>query len=89
MVEYEHRRCWVEQYPEEAKGELGWDQHQGRVWESFHRHAVRVMLADSFLVWLEYGQRRQAVSAGRPRPAFSPLPRPAARFTAGSPSRDH
>lgn len=89
MVEYEHRRCWVEQYHEEAKGELGWDQHQGRVWESFHRHAVTVMLAYSFLVWLEYQQRTQQPSAGRPRPAFSPLPRPATRVAAGSPSRGH
>ena len=74
MVEYEHRRCWIEQYHEEAKGELGWDQHQGRVWESFHRHAATVMLAFSFLVWLEYQQRVQQASVGRPRPAFSPLP---------------
>ena len=35
MVEYEHRRCWIEQYHEEAKGELGWDQHQGRVSRKF------------------------------------------------------
>ena len=89
MIEYEHRRCWVEQYHEEAKGELGWDQHQGRVWESFHRHAVTVMLADSFLVWLEYRQRQQVLSAGRPRPAFSPLSGPAAGFVAGNPSRRH
>jgi SRSO17 transposase len=26
LVEYAHRRHWVEQYHEEAKGELGWDQ---------------------------------------------------------------
>lgn len=89
MIEYEHRRCWVEQYHEEAKGELGWDQHQGRVWESFHRHAVTVMLADSFLVWLEYRQRQQVVSAGRLRPAFSPLSGPAASLVAGNPSRRH
>jgi len=87
MVEYEHRRCWVEQYHEEAKGELGWDQHQGRVWESFHRHAVTVMLAYSFLVWLEFRHRTQAVTVGRPRPAFSPLSRPPAGFPAGNPSR--
>lgn len=74
LVEYEHRRCWIEQYHEEAKGELGWDQHQGRVWESFHRHAATVMLAYSFLVWLEYQQRVRTASVGRPRPAFSPLP---------------
>jgi SRSO17 transposase len=27
---------------------LGWDQHQGRRWDSFHRNAVAVMLAYSF-----------------------------------------
>ena len=41
MVEYAHRRHWVEQYHEEAKGLLGWDQYQGRLWPGFHRHAVQ------------------------------------------------
>lgn len=54
MVEYAHRRQWVEQYHEEAKGELGWDEYQGRLWPGFHRHAVLVMLSYSFLVWLEW-----------------------------------
>src|SRR5262249_51071381 len=36
-VEYAHRRHWVEQYHEEAKTELGWDQYQGRRWDGFHR----------------------------------------------------
>jgi hypothetical protein len=31
LVEYAHRRHWVEQYHEEAKGLLGWDQYQGRL----------------------------------------------------------
>lgn len=44
MVEYAHRRHWLEQYHEEAKTELGWDQYQGRRsrWLSApgdHRHA--------------------------------------------------
>jgi SRSO17 transposase len=43
----------VEQFHEEAKGELGWEQSQGRLWPGFHRHAVMVMLAYSLLVWLE------------------------------------
>src|SRR5215218_3400233 len=51
MAEYAHRRHWVEQYHGEAKGLLGWDQYQGRLWTGFHRHAVAVMLAYSFLVW--------------------------------------
>jgi hypothetical protein len=41
MVEYAHRRHWVEQYHEEAKTELGWDQYQGRRWDGFHRHRHR------------------------------------------------
>jgi SRSO17 transposase len=89
LVEYEHRRCWIEQYHEEAKGELGWDQHQGRVWESFHRHALTVMLAYSFLVWLEYRQRTKQRRAGLSRPAFSPLPRRAPGVIAKRPPRDH
>ena len=72
MVEYAHRRFWVEQYHEEGKGELGWDQHQGRRWDGFHRHAVSVMLSYSFLVWLEWHQRQTQRRAGKPRGAFSP-----------------
>lgn len=80
MVEYAHRRHWIEQYHEEAKGELGWDQHQGRRWDSFHRNAVAVMLAYSFLVWLEFRQRQNQPQVGRPRASFSPA--------AGSPPTD-
>jgi SRSO17 transposase len=67
-----HRRHAIEQFHEEAKGELGWDQYQGRLWPGFHRHAVTVMLAYSFLVWLERRERRQSRGQGRPRDAFSP-----------------
>src|SRR5919204_370887 len=67
-----HRRYAVEPCHEEAKGELGWDQYQGRLWPGFHRHAVTVMLAYSFLVWLELGQRRAQRRRGRPRDPFSP-----------------
>jgi len=38
MVEYAHRRRWVEHYHEEAKGLLGWDQYQGRLGGGIHRH---------------------------------------------------
>ena len=50
MVEYAHRRFGVEQFHEEAKGLLGWDQYQGRLWPGFHRNSVLVLLAYSFLV---------------------------------------
>ena len=72
LVEYAHRRHWVEQYHEEAKTELGWDQYQGRRWDGFHRHAVTVMLSYSFLVWLEWRGRAQRSRRGRRRAAFSP-----------------
>ncbi len=88
LVEYAHRRHWVEQYHEEAKGLLGWDQYQGRRWVGFHRHAVTVMLAYSFLVWQEWQQRPQRPRPGRPRRAFSPSPGSAAPAAAGDPSAD-
>jgi SRSO17 transposase len=72
LVEYAHRRHWVERFHEEAKGLLGWDQYQGRRWQGFHRHAVSVMLAYSFLVWREWQGRPQRTRPGRPRRAFSP-----------------
>jgi len=86
LVEYAHRRHWVEQYHEEAKTELGWDQYQGRRWDGFHRHAITVMLSYSFLVWLEGRERAQRKGSGRPRAAFSPAPGPPPRAPAASPS---
>ena len=78
-VEYAHRRHQVERFHEEAKGLLGWDQYQGRLWPGFHRHAVTVMLGYSFLVWREWQQRQVQRRRGRPRRPFSP--------SAGSPPR--
>lgn len=72
MVEYTHRRYWVEQFHEEAKSLLGWDQYQGRLWHGFHRHAALIMLTYCFLVWLELREREQAHHRGRPRGVFSP-----------------
>jgi SRSO17 transposase len=86
LAGYAHRRYAVEQFPEEAKGELGWDQYQGRLGPGFHRHAVTVMLAYSFLVWLELRQRRRPRGRGRPRDPFSPSSGPTATDTAGDPS---
>ena len=86
LVEYAHRRHWVEQYHEEAKTELGWDQYQGRRWDGFHRHAITVMLSYSFLVWLEARERVQRTGRGRPRAAFSPPPGPPPQIAPGGPS---
>jgi hypothetical protein len=78
MVEYAHRRHWVEQFYEEAKTLLGWDHFQGRRYDAFHRHAVTVMLTYSFLVWVEWRERLTTRRRGRRRRAFSPSARPPA-----------
>jgi SRSO17 transposase len=83
LAGYAHRRHAIEQFHEEAKGELGWDQYQGRLWVGFHRHAVTVMLAYSFLAWLERQQRRRATSQGRHRDLFPPSADRSAQDIAG------
>lgn len=82
MAEYAHRRYGVEQFHEEAKTLLGWDQYQGRLWAGFHRNSVLVMLAYSFLVEQEWRQRQKVTLRGRPRGAFSPSARPPTRIPA-------
>jgi SRSO17 transposase len=86
MVEYTHRRYWVEQFHEEAKSLLGWDQYQGRLWHGFHRHAALIMLTYSFLVWLELREREQTQRRGRPRGLFSPSARSSSPIVGGDPS---
>jgi SRSO17 transposase len=86
MVEYAHRRYWVEQFHEDAKGLLGWDQYQGRLWTGFHRNSVLVMLAYSFLVWQEFQQRQRVSRRGLPRRPFSPSARPQAPAPPGGAS---
>jgi SRSO17 transposase len=72
LVEYAHRRHWIEQFYEEAKGLLGWDQFQGRRYDAFHRHTVAVLLSYSFLVWLEWQERATVRRRGPKRRPFSP-----------------
>jgi SRSO17 transposase len=81
-----HRRSAVEPFHEEATGELGWDQYQGRLWPGIHRHAVTVMVAYRFLVWLERRQRRAVPRRGRPRDPFAPAPRSTAGHATRPPS---
>jgi SRSO17 transposase len=53
------KRWPVEECHQQAKGQTGFDQHQVRLWHSFHRHTVLSMSALAIL----------AVAAARPRPA--------------------
>jgi SRSO17 transposase len=86
MVEYAHRRYGVEKFHEEAKGLLGWDQYQGRLWSGFHRNSVLVMRAYSFLVVQEWKQRQEVTLRGRPRGDFSPSARPQTSASSPDPS---
>jgi SRSO17 transposase len=49
LVELAHSRWPIEQFYEDAKGECGLDDYQGRRWDGLHRHLALVMLAYSFL----------------------------------------
>ena len=49
----------MEECHQQAKGQTGFDQHQVRLWHSFHRHTVLSMCALALL----------AVAAARPQPA--------------------
>jgi SRSO17 transposase len=71
LAGHANRRCAVEHFHEEAKGELGWYHYQGFPWPGFDRHAATVMLAYNFLVWLELRQRCRQPHRGRPRDPFS------------------
>jgi SRSO17 transposase len=87
LAGYAHRRYAVEPFHEEANGEVGWDQSQGRLWPGFHRHAVTVMLADCLLVWLEVHQRRRQPRQGRPRAPVAPAARSVQTLAASGPPR--
>lgn len=69
LVELAHARWVVEQFYEDAKGECGLADHQGRRWDSLHRHLALVMLTYSFLV------HQRLATPEPPNGGFSPLRR--------------
>jgi SRSO17 transposase len=81
-----HRRHAIEPCHEEAKGERGWDQYQGRLGPGFHRHPVTVLLAYRFLVWLERRPRRRAKRPGPPGDLVPPSVQAPAPDPAGNAS---
>lgn len=50
LTELAHSRWAIEQFYEDAKGECGLSDYQGRRWDGFHRHLSLSMLAYSFLM---------------------------------------
>jgi SRSO17 transposase len=69
LVELAHLRWPIEQFYEDAKGECGLDQFQGRTWEGLHRHIALVMLAYTFLMLQSLEQPTSAPASGT---AFPP-----------------
>ena len=86
LAGYAQRQYASEPFHEGAKGEVGWGQYQGRLWPGFHRHTATVMLAYSFLVWLELRPRHGLRGWGPLRDPMSPSPGPTAAHVAGDPS---
>jgi SRSO17 transposase/predicted nucleic acid-binding protein len=70
-----HARWAIEQFYEEAKGECGLADYQGRHWQGLQRHLALTMLTYSFLVL----QRQTAPSPAMGAGGFSPL-RPSAQL---------
>jgi SRSO17 transposase len=50
LIALAHQRWVIEQFYEDAKGECGLADYQGRRWDGLHRHVALSMLAYSFLV---------------------------------------
>jgi SRSO17 transposase len=62
LAELAHSRWNIEQFYEDAKGECGLGDYQGRRWDGLHRHLALVMLAYSFLMLQSSSEAEEAAS---------------------------
>ncbi|NIP74165.1 MAG: IS701 family transposase [Gammaproteobacteria bacterium] len=73
LVELVHVRWVIERFYQDAKGELGLDDYEGRLWPGLHRHMALVMLAHSFLTLRQsYGAAVLETGSGTPARGFPP-----------------
>jgi len=73
LVELVHVRWVIERFYQDAKGELGLDDYEGRLWPGFHRHVALVMLAHSYLTLRQsYGPSDHSQRPGPPARGFPP-----------------
>lgn len=73
LIELVHVRWVIERFYQDAKGELGLDGYEGRLWHGFHRHVALVMLAHCFLTLQQtYGPAVPEPSSGAPARGFPP-----------------
>ncbi|HEX5439837.1 MAG TPA: transposase [Ktedonobacterales bacterium] len=73
LVELAHSRWKIEEFYEDAKGECGLDEYQGRRWDGLHRRLAPVMLAYSFLVLQALLARPTPDIAGELSPSAPPV----------------
>lgn len=76
LVALAHSRWTIEQFYEDAKGECGLDEYQGRRWDGLHRHLALVMLAYSFLAVQSLAPRATTGAGGDPSPLSTFRARP-------------
>jgi len=76
LAKLAHTRWVIERFYQDAKGELGLDNYEGRLWTGFHRHAALVMLAHSYLTLRQgYGPRTVQTSSSGAFPPEGPAKR--------------
>ena len=87
LVELVHVRWVIERFYQDAKGELGLDDYEGRLWPGFHRHVALVMLAMSFLTLRQsYGPAVLEPNPVAPARGFPPQGSEKPRRTAARPA---
>src|SRR3712207_2053063 len=74
-----HSRWAIEQFYEDAKGECGLGDYQGRRWDGLHRHLALAMVAYSFLML------HSSVTGGESSSGEPLFPHGAAHYASGHP----